>query len=276
MKIGLILEGGAFKGTYTAGVLDTFLKYNIHIDECIASSSGALFALNYISKQPKRTYTLIREYTKNYHDIGLISYIKSGNVINDNIYKRMLQGYSIENFINSNISFYVTVTNVLNGKVEYIKITNPSKQIDYIKASCSMPFLSKFVKIDKKIYLDGGIKDNIPIKKGLEMNYDKLIVILTENYNYKMKKEHQLLGKIVYRNYPYLKQDLIDMDVTYNNTQELIKKLEQKNKIFVIKPSKNIKINKITRSTKKIDKLYNLGINDTIDNIELLKNYLNN
>lgn len=275
MKIGLILEGGAFKGTFTAGVLDTFLKYNIHIDECIASSSGALFALNYISKQPKRTYTLIREYTKNYQDIGLISYIKSGNAINDKIYKRMLDGYSIENFINSNISFYVTVTNVLNGEVEYIKITNPSEQIDYIKASCSMPFLSKFVKIDNKIYLDGGIKDNIPIKKGLEMDYDKIIVILTENYNYKMKKEHQLLGKIVYRNYPYLKQDLIDMDITYNNTQELIKKLEQENKIFVIKPSKNIKINKITRSTKKIDELYNLGINDSIDKLESLKNYLN-
>ena len=275
LKIGLVLEGGAFKGTYTAGVLDTLLYNNIIVDECIASSSGALFGLNYISKQFKRTFTLIKEYCRNYKEIGLFSYITSGNVINDKVYERMIDGYSLENYKKSHINFYVTVTNIITGDAEYIKITNPIKEINYIKASCSMPFLSKIVKVNNHKYLDGGIKDNIPLKRALEMEYDKIIVVLTENYKYKMKKEYTLLAKLVYYHYPNLVNTLNNMHITYNETQKLVKKLEGEGRIFVIKPSKTIKMNKITRNLKKIEKLYNLGVKDTVDNLNNLKKYLN-
>lgn len=274
LKIGLVLEGGAFKGTYTAGVLDTLLYNNIMVDECIASSSGALFALNYLSKQFKRTYKLIKEYSQNYREIGLLSYITTGNVINDKVYKRMIDGYSLENYNKSHINFYVNVTNTITGDTEYIKITNPIKEINYIKASCSMPFLSKIVKINNHKYLDGGIKENIPIKRALEMEYDKIIVVLTQNYKYKMKKEHTLLAKILYYHYPNLVNTLNNMHLTYNETQKLVKKLEKEGKIFVIKPSQTIKIPKITRNLKKIEKLYNLGVKDTVDNLNALKKYL--
>lgn len=254
MKIGLVLEGDKHKYSYTAGVLDVLLNNNININECIASSQGALFFLNSLSKEDPITFTLVKE---------------------KNIYKKIIQEYSLKNYLKSNINFYVPITNVITGDIEYFKITNPTKEIDSLKASCSIPILSKVIKIHNHKYISGDIKAKIPLRRALELEYDKIIVVLTENYNYKMKKKNNILTNIKYRCYPNLLNLINSQHITYNDTQEFTKRLEQEGKIFVIKPSKDIKVNKIIKNPVEQEELYKLGIKDGIDIIKKLKKYLN-
>ena len=54
MSVGLVLEGGGMRGLYTAGVLDTFLDAGIKVDGVVSVSAGALFGVNFLSKQKGR------------------------------------------------------------------------------------------------------------------------------------------------------------------------------------------------------------------------------
>ena len=279
MKVGLVLEGGAMRGLWTAGVLDVLMDNNIDVDGIIGTSAGGLFGVNFFSKQKGRAIRYNMRYAKDYRYMSILSLIFTGNVINKRFafYKvsKELDVFDNDTFIKNNKEFYVSATNVETGQPTYFKINNPIEDLEKLRATSAIPFVSRFVKIDGKKYLDGGISDSIPIEKMISLGYDRIIVVLTRPIDYVKKpiKLHKML-RFKYRKYPLLLDKMKNRYKEYNKTLELIKKLEQDNKIFVIRPNSNLDIRVIERNKEKMRKIYDLGISDCNKSLNDLKKYL--
>ena len=177
--------------------------------------------------------------------MGFKSWITTGNFINKQFaYYDMpfkLDVFDEKTYSKSKTNFYAVMTNIETGKAEYSKVVNCTVQIEDLRASSSLPFLSKPVEIDGKKYLDGGIADAIPIEKALEDGYDKIVIVLTRPIEYRKKKSNQLLPKLFYH---------------------LIEKLQKKKKIYVIRPSKLIEISRVEKDPNKLQAMYDLGVED--------------
>ena len=278
MNIGLVLEGGGMRGLYTAGILDAMLDKNFQVNGIIGVSAGALFGVSYVSKQRGRSIRYNQKYASDPRYMSFKSLITTGNFVNkDFAYYELplkLDIFDEESFSKSKTDFYATVTNVETGKPEYLKIINATIQIEELRASSSLPFCSKIVKINDKLYLDGGISDAIPVNKCFEMGYDKVIVITTRPLNYRKTKSNQLLPKIFYHRYPNFVKAINTRYQRYNDTLDQLQELEKQNQIFVIRPSKLIKINRLEKNPDKMQEIYNLGLQDFQDNYQALQKYL--
>ena len=277
-KVCLVLEGGSLRGIYTAGVLDAFMDENIKVDAIIGVSAGALFGVNYPSKQPGRALRYNLDNVKNKDYISISSLIRTGNVVNkDFCFNKLVyetDPFDFKTFNNSPVKFYATVTNVETGEAEYIEIKDSEKDMEYLRASGAMPLLSEIVEINGKKYLDGGVADSIPLKKAQEMGYDKIIVVTTRPKEYIKKKYKMTPFKIKYKKYKNFIKTLENRHIVYNNTTKYIKEEELKNNIFVIRPSRKIKISKLEKNPDIIKKQYHLGYFDTMNKIKELKEYI--
>ncbi len=278
MKVGLVLEGGAMRGLYTSAILDSLLDTEIKIDGMIGVSAGALFGVNYKSQQKGRGLRYNKKYIKNPFYMGLGALLKTGEIVNRKFaYHEIplkLDVFDEETYSKTPTDFYCVVTNIETGKPEYRKIINATIQVDELRASGSMPFVSKPVKIDTNHYLDGALGDSIPLEKMLEMGYDKIIVVLTRPSDYRKKKRSDLPAKIVYKKYPNLVEAINTRATKYNKTLDLIKELEKDNKIFVLRPSKELHLKRIEKNLEKMQAMYDLGIQDFKDNLKKLNDYL--
>ena len=279
MKVGLILEGGAMRGLYTAGVLDVFLENeDIKIDTIIGVSAGALFGVNYKSRQKGRVLRYNLKYAKDERYMGFKSLVKTGDIVNREFcYDELpnkLDIFDNETYKKSPEEFYAVVTNLDTGKPEYIKIDDAQKDLEYLRASGSMPYVSKIVKIDGKKYLDGGTADSIPIDQMMKMDVDKIIVVLTRPLEYRKKKSSKKISKWYYKRYPNYIDTLNNRYKMYNSEVEKVISLEKDKKIFVIRPSRLVDIKRIERDTLKLKEMYDLGVEDAKNSLKDLKNYL--
>ena len=278
MRTCLVLEGGAMRGMYTAGVLDVLLKNNIQVDCVIGVSAGALFGVNYVSKQIGRSYRYVLKYLNNPNFMSVSSLIRTGNIMNKefNFNKLIneLDKFDFDTFDNSKTKFYSVVTNIETGKAEYIEIKDSRKDMEYLRASGSMPLVSKKIKINNNFYLDGAIGDSIPVKKAEELGYDKIIVVTTRTIDYRKKESKMFLLNKVYRKYPNFINAYKNRYLNYNDTVEYIISQENKGNILVIRPSKDLKVKRLEKNKDKINDLYNLGIEDTENKLKDIKRYL--
>jgi len=279
MKSCLVLEGGALRGIYTAGVIDYLLEKDISFDTVVGVSAGALFGCNYISKQRGRAlrYNLKYRHDKNY--MGFYSFITTGNIMNEKFcfddLVNKLDKFDYDTFKNNKTNFYAVVSNLETGKAEYKKITDMTKkdQIEYLRASGSMPIISKIVNINGNKYLDGGMADSIPVDWALK-GFDKVVVVSTRAIEYRKKKSPIWPYKLVYRKYPKFIDTVKKRWIDYNNTQDELVKLEKENKIFVIRPSYSTGISRLEKDLNKIQEQYDLGYNDMKKCLKDMKKYL--
>lgn len=278
MSVGLVLEGGAMRGMYTAGVLDIFMDYNIPVDGIIGVSAGVLFGVNYPSKQRGRVIRYNKRFVKDPRYMGMKSFLTTGNIINKDFayytVPQKLDVFDQEAFEQSGIDFYATLTNVETGDAEYVKLHNLFDEMEVLRATAALPLVSKIVEIDGKKYLDGSIADSIPIDKIREMGYDKVIVVLTRPVEYRKKPSKPIMYKLVYGKYPKFIERVVNRYKNYNDTVERIVDMESKKEIFVIRPSKMVDIKKMERDENKLQEMYNLGVSDCTGCIEELKTYL--
>ena len=278
MKLGLVLEGGGMRGLYTAGVLDIFMDNDIHVDGIVGVSAGVLFGVNYVSKQRGRVLRYNKRFIKDKRYMGLHSLLTTGNIVSkDFSYYEIptkLDVFDEKAFEESDTKFYATVTNVDTGKPEYIKLENVFEQMEVLRATSSMPFVSELIELDNGKYLDGGISDSIPVDKCKSLGYDKIIVVLTRPIEYRKKKGNGLLAKIKYRKYPELINAINSRYKNYNETIEKIIALENKKEIFVIRPSKKVKIKRVEKDIDKLQEMYALGVEDCKEKLNELKEFL--
>lgn len=283
MRVGLVLEGGAMRGMYTAGVLDVFMENDIKIDGIIGVSAGALFGVNYFSKQRGRALRYSKRFCKNRRYMSILSYIFTGNIINKNFafYKvsKELDVFDDETYKKNNTGFYAVATNVETGKPEYLEIDSCFDKMESLRATSAIPLVSKFVEVDGKKYLDGGISDSIPIDKCIEMDFDKIIVVLTRDLEYRKKElsDKTIFGlKRKFKKYPELVKTMIERPTEYNKTIDKIKKIEEEGEIFVIRPSSPINVKVLERNSDNLQKVYDLGVSDCNNSLSSLKSYLEN
>ena len=279
-KSVLVLEGGAMRSLYTSGVLDVFMNNNIDIDCTVGVSAGALVGSNYVSNQKGRTANININYCKDskYIGVGAIKNNKGligfdylfGEIAKDNPFDE-------KEFFSTKKRFVTGVTNCITGKTEYFDkdLKNTYK---LLQASSSMPLVSKIVEINGKPYLDGAIDCNVPIDWALDQGYEKIVVVLTRNKEYrkqplsnKMKKMYNL----VYKKYPNLLKTMYDRPNKYNENYDEIEKLERENRIFVFRPKNNVDISRLERDQDKLRDLYEEGIDEAEKQLENLKKYLN-
>lgn len=278
MKSILVLEGGALRGIYTAGVLDFLLDNDINVDCVVGVSAGALFGLNYVTKQRGRCLKYNLEYCDNKKYMGFYSLLTTGNIMNkETCFKEIVYDtYPIDfdTFKKNKTKFYAVVTNLDTGEAEYKLIKDLEKDMEYLRASGSMPCVSKIVEINNNKYLDGAIGDSIPVKWAIDEGYDKIIVVSTRCSDYKKKRSIELPYKILYHKYPKFLDNAINRYKKYNETQELIAELEKDNRIFVIRPTRFVNIKRLEKNRRIIQEMYDLGVSDTKDKFNYLKKFL--
>ena len=278
MKIGLVLEGGAMRGMFTAGVLDVFLDEQIHIDGIVSVSAGALFGVNFPSKQKGRVLRYNKKYLNDKRYMGWHSLFTTGNIVNkDFAFYQLpfeLDVFDQEAFARSGIDFYTVLTNVESGEAEYVKIHDAFEQMETLRATSAMPFVSKMVEIDGKKYLDGGIADSIPLRFCQQLGYDKIIVILTRPLDYRKTPTNSLIFNAFYRRYPKLVERLTNRYVDYNRAVEDVIRLNEQGEIFVIRPSVTLPIRRIEKDVAKVQAMYDLGVADAKMAMPMLKQYL--
>ena len=278
MKVGLVLEGGAMRGMFTAGVLDVFLDEQIHIDGIVSVSAGALFGVNLPSKQRGRVLRYNKKYLNDKRYMGWHSLFTTGNIVNkDFAFYQLpfeLDVFDQEAFARSGIDFYTVLTNVESGEAEYVKIHDAFEQMETLRATSAMPFVSKMVEIDGKKYLDGGIADSIPLRFCQQLGYDKIIVILTRPLDYRKTPTNSLIFNAFYRRYPKLVERLTNRYADYNRAVEDVIRLNEQGEIFVIRPSVTLPIRRIEKDIAKVQAMYDLGVADAKIAIPMLKQYL--
>ena len=278
MSVGLVLEGGGMRGLYTAGVLDAFLDAGIKVDGIVAVSAGALFGVNFLSKQKGRALRYNQKYASYPNYMGLRSWLRTGNVVNKEFayYKvpMELDVFDEETFEQSGVPFYVTVTNLETGKAEYHKIDNVFEQMELFRASSALPVASKIVEWQGKHYLDGGLSDSIPVDFAKSLGFDKLIVVLTRPLDYRKKASSGRLYKLLYRHYPNFVEVASKRYQYYNGTLEHIIDLEQKGQVFAIRPSQPLEIGRLETNPDKFEEIYQIGLKQAKADMASLQAYL--
>ena len=278
MKVGLVLEGGAMRGMYTSGVLDAFHDEKLEFSDIIGVSAGTLFGVNFLSKQRGRAIRYNKRFSKKLNYMGLYSLITSKNIINKDFafYKvpYELDVFDNEEYKKSNTNFYATVTNVETGEPEYILLKDVFEQMELLRATSAMPFVSEIVEIDGKKYLDGGVSDSIPFEKCKELGVDKVVVVLTRDINYRKKKHSDKFHQMFYKKYPKFIEVASNRYKNYNDSVEKLIELEKKGEIFVIRPSETITIGRLEKDPDKLQSVYELGYNDARKVMDKLIKYM--
>lgn len=279
MKTGLVLEGGAKRGIYTAGVLDVLLENNILTDGVIGVSAGAIHGCSYVALQKGRSIRYNMKYGNDYRFMSFKSWLKTGSVVDTQFcYHELpekLDPFDNETFQKSGIQFYVTCSNLDSGKAEYILCRDMFAEIDYLRASASLPLVSRIVEVDSKKLLDGGITDSIPLKAFESMGYEKNIVILTRPKGYR-KKPNPLawLSALVYRKYPRFVEAIYKRHNMYNDELDYVAQREKAGQALVLRPSRFIKVAKMEQDLNRVKEMYELGRHDAMTQLDKIKKFL--
>ena len=278
VKTGLVLEGGGMRGMYTDGILDVFLDQGLSFDGVIGVSAGAIHGSSFVSGQRGRNIRYYKKYIRDNRFISMRNLVRTGDIAEVQFcyhdLPEKLDLYDYDAFNRSKTEFYAVCSNVETGKPEYIRITDMKNQIDVIRASASLPYVSRLVKTEGMKLLDGGCTDSIPVKAFAKMGYTKDVVVLTRHKGYRKEIEGTGLTKLVYRKYPEFVKAVYRRPSVYNHTLDEIEKWEEEGKIFVIRPSVPLTIGRMEADPKKIKEVYELGRDDARRQIEDMKVFL--
>ncbi len=280
INAALILEGGAARGVYTSGVLDYLMEQGIEFSNIVGVSAGACNAVDYVSKQPGRTRDCMipqdKEY--DYHNHKNMLRRKSlydMDMIFD-IYPNQVYPFDYQTFFGSEMVCEITVTNCLTGKAEYLsEKSNKERLMQICRASCSLPLVSPMVWIDGTPYLDGGLADSVPIRHMVLKGHKKNVVILTRNSGYRkgLSKKAARICVAAYKKYPELVKAIFYRAEKYNHTMEYIESLEEKGKIFVMRPFVPA-VSKIESKKEVLTAFYQHGYDHMKERYRELMNYL--
>lgn len=280
MKLGLVMEGGSMRGMFTAGVTDVMMENGIEFDGAIGVSAGAAFGCNYKSRQPGRAIRYNKRFCNDKRFAGIGNFIKTGNIFNAKFcYKTVpdeLDVFDRKAFRENPMEFYVVATDVERGCEVYFKLEKgDDEDIELIRASASMPILSKIVEAEDTKMLDGGITDSIPLKGFEKLGFQRNVVILTQPAGFvKEKMKHMTLIKLKYRKYPNLVGAVADRHIKYNAETLYVSRQEQAGNAFVIRPQEPLNIKGIVRDPNELERVYQMGRKTMTERLPELKKFI--
>ena len=280
MKKGLILEGGAMRGMFTAGVIDVMMEHGIEFDGAIGVSAGAAFGCNYKSKQIGRVIRYNTRFCQDKRYGGLRVLLKEGNFYSKQFcYEEVPLIHDIfdfDTYERNPMEFYVVATDVDTGKAEYHLLADRNDHgFEWIRASASMPLVSRMVEIDGKKYLDGALADSIPVQFFESIGYDRNVVILTQPHGFRKKRDSLYpLMKQYYRKHPKLVEAIATRQEVYNASLDHIAQQEKNGNLLVIRPLEKLPISRTENDPDKLRKVYEIGRSVAEQRIEEIKAFL--
>ena len=280
MKTGLVLEGGGMRGLFTAGILDVLMENNVTFDGVVGVSAGATFGCNFISHQIGRVLRYNMNFRKDPKYMGIRSLIKTGDLVGAeyayHVLPTKLDVFDFETFEKNPTEFHVVTTNVKTGEPIYHRLD----RIDYtgmewLRASASMPILSKPVVIGDYEMLDGGIADSIPLRYFESEGFTKNIVILTQPKGF-TKKLTKLMPvfKATMRKYPAIIEGMSRRHIMYNRELAYITQQQMAGHCLVICPSDTLPIGRTSLNAKKMQHVYDMGRKAGEDNLEAIRQFI--
>lgn len=272
-RTALVLEGGGLRGVFTCGVLDCFMKHGIRFPFTVGVSAGACNGLSYMSGQKGRAKASNIDLMDKHHYVGLKYLFTQGCIMDFKLlfedFPERIIPYDYDAYFSNPDRFVMVTTSCLTGKAEYMEEkASAARVMDIVRASSSLPFVTKISYVDGVPMLDGGIADSIPVEYTLNQGFEKAVVVLTRNRGYRKKEGKMALAKLFYRKYPALQQAIAERNVVYNRTMDMIERLEDEGRITVIRPQKPVVVSRMEKDTAKLRALYDEGFNITEDMLE--------
>lgn len=265
MKKGLVLEGGAMRGLFTAGIIDVMMEASVEPDGLIGVSAGAAFGCNYKSRQPGRAIRYNTRFAKDARYSGLKSFLTTGDYFNAqfgyHIVPYQYDLFDVAAFEQNPMEFIVVCTDVLTGQAVYHKMDRVDfDELEWLRASASMPLVSKVVEVAGRKLLDGGVADSIPLAYFESIGYDRNVVILTQPEGY-MKQRTKLmpLMRIGLRRYPEMIQAMDRRYLMYNHELEFVRQAEREGRCLVIRPDEKLPIGHISHDPEEMKRVYQIG-----------------
>ena len=278
-QAGLILEGGGMRGMYTAGVLDAFLDKEIEFSSIYGVSAGACHACSFISKQRGRAFRVGVDYLDDPNYCSFKSFLKTGDLFGaDFTYEQIpdvLDPFDYDTFRDYKGKFYAVVTNVQTGQAEYKRVRDGEKHLWMVRASASLPMVSRTIAVNGKYYLDGGIADSIPIRKSIKDGNEKNVVVLTRDASYRKEPNGMLpLMKLRYPGKKAFLDAVENRHIHYNEVLQFLEEEEKAGRIFVIRPSEEVEVRRIEKDRDKLEALYQKGLEDGMERADDMIAYL--
>lgn len=263
-KTGLVLEGGGMRGVFTSGVLDAFMKHNLTFPYVVAVSAGACNGMSYVSHQPRRARISNIDYLERYKYIGIRHLVTQGCIFDrDLLYDKFPNQYlpfDFDTFFNSEMEFEMVTTNCRTGLPMYLSERHDRQRaLDIVRASSSLPYVSKIVDVDGEPMLDGGIVDSIPVERAIAKGFPRNVLVLTRNKGYRSTGRDHKTPRFVYRNYPRLRVALSHRIEAYNAQLDTIDHMEAEGRVLCIRPERPMEVGRIEKDTAKLERLYEEG-----------------
>lgn len=278
---GLVLEGGAMRGIFTAGVIDVFMENGIDFPAFVGVSAGAAFGCNLKSRQPGRVLRYNLRFCRDPKYCSIRSLIKTGDMFGAEFCYRTLPEeldvFDFKAFEENPMDFYAVCSDVETGKPVYKKIEKGNSECyDWIRASASMPLVSRIVELDGKKYLDGGVTDSIPIRF-METMYNKNVVVLTRPRDYiKQPASHLWMFRRTLKNYPNMMEAIKNRHIMYNETRDYLFSQEREGNAFIICPKEPLEIKRVEHNAEMIQKTYDIGRKASLEKLDELKRFIEN
>lgn len=280
MKTGLVLEGGAMRGMFTAGVMDVLMENDVDFDGVIGVSAGAAFGCNYKSKQIGRVIRYNTRFCADKRYCGLGSLLKTGNIYNtDFCYSTVpleIDPFDFTAYDANPQEFYVVCTDIESGQPVYHKYLGKNDHgFDWIRASASMPLVSRIVEIEGRKLLDGGIADSIPVRYFQSIGYDRNVVVLTQPKDYQKGKNSAMpLIRMKYKRYPNLVAAMENRPAVYNETLAYIAQEEAAGRLLVLRPPEPLPVDRVEKDPEHLKAAYTIGRQTAEKRLPEIKAYL--
>lgn len=277
---GLVLEGGAMRGLFTAGVIDVMMEEGIEFDGLVGVSAGSSFGCNYKSRQPGRVLRYNLKYCKDSRYMGLMTLLRTGDLVGAEFayhtLPRELDVFDADAFEKNPMEFYSVSTDVATGSPVYYKMERVTREsLEWLRASASMPGVTRPVRVDDGRYmLDGGISDSIPLKFAQESGFKRNIVILTQPRDYVKSAAPKLLLRLFLKRYPAILRAMEHRHEMYNAQLEYLRQQADLGDTLIIAPDAPLPIGRVSSNRKRMCQVYQLGRDAGIANLAAVRRFL--
>lgn len=264
-KNGMVLEGGAMRGLFSAGILDVMMENHIRADGLIGVSAGAAFGCNYKSGQTGRAIRYNKKYCRDPRYCSWRSWLRTGDLFGAEFcYHELpdkLDPFDCAAYEADPTEFYLVCTDVLTGKAEYHRCPAADPEcFEWMRASGSMPLVSRIVSVGGGQYLDGAMADSIPLRFFESLGYERNLVILTQPAGYLKKPSSVMpLLRFIYRKYPLLVRSMEERHVKYNETVRYVEEQAAAGRVLLMRPESPLPVRRITGDPELLQKTYGLG-----------------
>ena len=265
MKRGLVLEGGAMRGLFTAGIMDVMMENGIAPDGVVGVSAGACFGCNYKSRQPGRAIRYNMRFARDKRYSGLWSWLTTGNAFNAEFAYHVVPTtydlFDIDAYNASTMEFHVVCTDVNTGEAVYHRLDEMDHEgLEWIRASASLPLASRIVEVGGHQLLDGGLADSVPLPYFQRLGYDRNIVILTRPRDYvKPAMGHARLLRWLLRKHPAVAQAMLNRHIIYRQQVAYAQSEAEAGRALVLQPDADLDIPHVCHDAERMQRVYDTG-----------------